>query len=166
MVESGVSCQTDDSLEIRPSGNASEIFTVSGNTSKLNVCVIEDVHEASAVLSVEGVNNTRLTHFEMMSSAGQAAFSQIHTRHFNVLWITMPHAYFNRNVPEGKKHHSLQSKHAAHWKRMTEWIATAHSIDSPVILYGQPGTTGEWTKRDHCFYPNYYNHRKYFELQR
>ena len=140
VTESEVSCQTEDSSEQRPSGNATETLTVSGNTLDLNVCVIEDVNETSAVLTVEGIKNTRLTHFEMMSSAGQAAFSQIHTRHFNVLWLTMPHAYFNRNVPEGKKHHSLQTKHTSHWNRMTEWIAAAHSINSPVILYGQPGS--------------------------
>lgn len=28
-----------------------------------------------------------------------------------------------------------------------------------VDVYGRPGTAGEWTKRDHCFYPNYYKHR-------
>jgi hypothetical protein len=33
-------------------------------------------------------------------------------------------------------------------------------LPAPAVdVYGEPGTTGEWTKRDHCFYPNYYNHR-------
>jgi len=41
-------------------------------------------------------------------------------------------------------------------------------LPAPAVdIYGRPGSVSEWTKREHCLYPNYSNHRnthcKYFQ---
>jgi len=53
------------------------------------------------------------------------------------------------------------------------WRGYRDVIDIDVLpspandIYGRPGTTSEWIKREHCLYPNYYNHRnthcRYFQ---
>ena len=41
------------------------------------------------------------THFELLSQAGQQHYRKVHTRDYNMLWISIPSNYFHRTAPPG-----------------------------------------------------------------
>ena len=105
----------------------------------IQVLIIEDVRETSACLTAAGNDNHRLSHYELMTSAGQECFNKLYYKEYNVLWISLPHNYYNRTPPPVES--PLRKRWANHWSKLQHWVQTANKIRTPVFLFGQPGVS-------------------------
>ena len=106
---------------------------------QIQVLVVEDVRETSAHLTSEGIMNHRLSHYELMTSVGQEYFNKLYYKEYNVLWISLPHNYYNRTPPPVES--PLRKRWANHGSKLQHWVQAAHKTRTPVFLFGQPGVS-------------------------
>ena len=91
---------------------------------------MEDVRQADMVLKEKSYECDRLTHNEVMSSAGTEHTGKILNGEYSALWISTPNDYHVRVSSE---------KRTSHWQRIQLWIHRACILGLLVIMYGPPG---------------------------
>ena len=119
---------------------------------EIQVLIIEDVRETSACLTAAGNTNHRLSHYELMTGVGQEYFNKLYYKEYNVLWISLPHNYYNRTPPPIES--PCRKRWANHWTKLQHWVRTANKIRTPIFLFGQPGVSWkpfEDTLQDEAF---------------
>ena len=82
------------------------------------------------VLKERGYECDRLTHNEVVSSAGTEHTGKILRGEYSILWISTPNDFYVR-VPSAKR--------TPHWQRIQQWIHKACGLRMVVVLFGQPG---------------------------
>ena len=92
--------------------------------------IVEDVRQADMALKEYGMTSDRITHHEVMSSAGTEHTGKLLKGDYTMLWISTPCDYSTR-LPTAKQ--------ASHWQRLQNWIKKACVLGMVVVMFGQPG---------------------------
>jgi len=100
------------------------------NTRPGRALVIEDVRAADIALQECGLTTDRITHNELISSAGDEYTGKIMHGNYDLLWITTPSDWFVR---------AANAKTGAHWKRVHNLICKSMLLGMLFVLFGPPG---------------------------
>jgi len=92
--------------------------------------VVEDIREADVALRECGYTCERLTHNELLSSAGTEYTGKLLKGDYSLLWISTPNDWHAR-IPTAKT--------TTHWQRVSHWIKKAHALGILLVLFGPPG---------------------------
>ena len=92
--------------------------------------IVEDVRQADIAFKEYGMMSERITHHEVMSSAGTEHTGKLLKGDYTMLWISTPCDYAAR-LPTAKQ--------TSHWQRIQNWINKACMLGMVVVMFGQPG---------------------------
>ena len=103
-------------------------------------CLIID-DDMSAYHCAQAVNLkcTPCTHFEIISQKGQEHFRKLHTREYNMLWLTRPLNYYYRTATPGTAPTVIKQRFSSHQSRLITFLNVARKAGCHVSLFGQPG---------------------------
>ena len=87
--------------------------------------VVEDVREATGVLTDNGYDVTRLTYAEVMSTGGDEIVGRLITGEFGLLWCQTRAVWFVR--PPNKRAGVL-------YKRIGSWIKRVAATKMPIVV--------------------------------
>jgi len=93
-----------------------------------NALIIEDIREAEIVLKSQGYECDRITHNELLSSAGTEYTGKLLRGDYSMLWISTPDDWYIR-----------AKKASSHWQRILQWIQKALILGILLVLFGPPG---------------------------
>ena len=109
--------------------------------------IIDDDMGAYHCAQAANIKCTPCTHFELISQKGQQHFRKLHTREYNMLWITIPLNYFYRTPPPGTAPKAVQHRFSSHQSRLLTFLNTARMAGCHVSIFGQPGRA--WVPYQH-----------------
>ena len=92
--------------------------------------IVEDIREADVALKNKGYACDRITHQELLSSAGTEYTGKLLKGDYKVLWIATPNDWHVR---------AAAPRANTHWLRLQLWIKKAYSLGMIIVLYGPPG---------------------------
>ena len=92
--------------------------------------IVEDIREAEIELRSRGYDCDRITHTELLSSAGTVYTGKLLKGDYSLLWMSTPNNWHAR-IPTKKA--------TAHWQRMQHWIQKAVVLGIILIVFGPPG---------------------------
>ena len=120
---------------------------LSTSTTQLLALIIEDTSEATDILQENGYLCKRITHSEVLSSAGTGCEGTLNAGQYSMLWISTPSDYSVR-IPTTKK--------TPHWQKVCSWLQKACLLGLLVVIFGQPGFLWNMPEvqeviRDHSF---------------
>ena len=92
--------------------------------------IVEDIRESDIELRKHGYECDRITHNELLSSAGTEYTGKLLKGDYSLLWISTPNDWYVRTPTK---------KANAHWKRIQHWIQKAVVLGMMLILFGPPG---------------------------
>ena len=100
-------------------------------TNATNIAfVIEDVREAEIELLSRGFTCERITHHELLASAGTRYAARLMDGTYSLVWISTPSDWSVR-IPGNKV--------TAHWQRVQQWIHKTATLGIILIIFGPPG---------------------------
>ena len=91
--------------------------------------VLEDVREASGILSENGYAVTRLTHAELLSASGDITLGKLLNGEFSMLWIMTPIDWSVK--PRERRTSTL-------YTRIANWITRASKLQMIIVFMGPP----------------------------
>ena len=97
---------------------------------KKKALVIEDLREADEELESRNYDVTRITHNELMASAGETYNARLPRGEYDLLWISTPGDHYVRTP--GKRCNP-------HWQRIQTWMKRAADRQIHIVVYGPPG---------------------------
>ena len=107
---------------------------VPGNAPSGKALIVEDVRAAEIELKKRGYECDRITHNELLSSAGTEYTGRLLRGDYVLLWISTPSDWHVRTPTFiGIK------KATTHWQRVHHWIQKAVVLGLLLVLYGPPG---------------------------
>ena len=101
--------------------------------------IIDDDMSTYHCAQAANIQCTPCTHFELISQKGQEHFRKLHSREYNMLWLTIPLNYYYRNAPPGSASIQIKQRFTSHQSRLSTFINTARKVGCHVNVFGQPG---------------------------
>ena len=103
---------------------------VRGNVHSGKALIVEDIREVVTLLTDKGMMCERITHNELLSSAGTDYTGKLINGEYSMLWISTPNDWFVRTPSK---------KATTHWKRLQNWIKKAMTLGILLVIFGPPG---------------------------
>ncbi len=116
--------------DVRGGAHSGPAPDVRGNMHSGKALIVEDIRESEIELRSRGYECDRITHNELLSSAGTEYTGKLLKGDYNLLWISTPNDWHVRTPAK---------KATSHWQRVQHWIQKAVLLDITLVLFGPPG---------------------------